>query len=133
MAVEGPQPIKESRRAAADLSALQYYFVKYDANGDVVAITGLTDMPVGVLQNNPKLGATAELVVLGLTKVSANAAIAAAGTLIGPSADGQAETKVGIGTATTDWCVGYSRESAGGANELVSCWVNCIPSGSSSH
>lgn len=126
MAVEGQMSQKDSRVAGADLTKLQYHFVTYDANGGVVAIDNLTDMPVGVLQNTPDSGETAELCVVGITKVSANAALATIGTTIGPSVDGQAEAKTNIGAAATDWFCGYTRGVSGGADELITCVVNCI-------
>jgi hypothetical protein len=85
MAYKGSQPFKITLEAGADLSAKQYYFVKLDATGKAVVCSGVTDKPVGVLQNDPTSGQAAEVVVAGLTKVSTNAALAIA-DLIGTSA-----------------------------------------------
>ncbi len=69
MATEAQQAIKLTLESSGDLSGQQYRFVKRDANGRAVAITSALDIPIGVLQNNPKtLGASCEIVVTGITK-----------------------------------------------------------------
>jgi hypothetical protein len=123
MAYKGSQPFKITLEAGADLSAKQYYFVKLDATGKAVVCSGVTDKPVGVLQNDPTSGQAAEVVVAGLTKVSTNAALAIA-DLIGTSADGQAAAYV-AGTDTTKYVVGTILVTSGGADEVTSALVNC--------
>jgi hypothetical protein len=125
MAFEGMQGVTDGTRVAgADLSSSQYKFVKLDSNGKVVVCSGATDKPYGVLVNNPKSGATASVVIVGVTKVQADAALATPGTLIGTSADGQADAKV-PGTDTTEFVVGQTIGTAGAAGELVTVVVNC--------
>ena len=123
MAYKGSQPFKITLSAGADLSAKQYYFVKLDASGNAVVCAGVTDKPVGVLQNSPTSGQAAEIVVVGLTKASTNAALAI-GDLVGTSADGQAAAYV-AGTDTTKYVVGTVLVTSGGADELTSIMVNC--------
>lgn len=123
MAYKGSQPFKITLEAGEDLSAKQYYFVKLDAAGKAVVCTGATDKPVGVLQNDPTSGQAAEIVVVGLTKVSTNAALAIA-DLIGTSADGQAAAYV-AGTDTTKYVVGTILVTSGAADQLTSALVNC--------
>lgn len=123
MAYKGSQPFKISLEAGEDLSAKQYYFVKLDTNGKAVVCTGATDKPVGVLQNNPTSGQAAEIVVVGLTKISSNAALAI-GDLIGTSADGQADPKT-PGTDTTEYVVGMVLTTTGAASVIGSVLVNC--------
>lgn len=124
MAYKGSQPFKITLEAGADLSSKQYYFVKLDTStGKAVVCSGATDVPVGVLQNNPTSGQAAEIVVVGLTKVSANSAISI-GDLLGTSADGQADPKV-AGTDTTEYVVGVALTSAGAASVINSAMVNC--------
>lgn len=123
MAYKGSQPLKISLEAGEDLSAKQYYFVKLDTNGKAVVCTGATDKPVGVLQNNPTSGQAAEIVVVGLTKISSNAALAI-GDLIGTSADGQADPKT-PGTDTTEYVVGMVLTTTGAASVIGSVLVNC--------
>lgn len=123
MAYKGSQPLKISLEAGEDLSAKQYYFVKLDTNGKAVVCTGATDKPVGVLQNNPTSGQAAEVTVVGLTKVSSDAALAI-GALIGTSADGQADAKT-PGTDTTEYVVGMVLTTTGAAGVIGSVLVNC--------
>lgn len=123
MAVEGPMPVKWTFEAAADLSAKQFHFVKLDADGKVVACSGLTDVPVGVLQNDPISGEEATVTIVGITKVVADAALNEA-DLIGPSADGQADART-IGTDTTHFVVGQMLTATGAAAEVGTAVVNC--------
>jgi len=44
-----------TRKAAADLSALQFTCVKLDTNGNLVAATAATDKIIGLLENAPTL------------------------------------------------------------------------------
>lgn len=123
MAYKGSQPFKITLEAGADLSSSQYYFVKLNASGKAVVCAGATDIPVGVLQNNPTSGQAAEIVVVGLTKVSSNAALAI-GDLIGTSSDGQADAKT-AGTDTTEYVVGTVLTTTGAAGVVGSVLVNC--------
>ena len=109
--------------AASDLRTKQFYFMEL-TSGEVAACNAVTDIPIGVLQNKPNTGQSAEVVVLGATKVSADAGIAE-GLLIGCSDDGQAEAKV-IGTDTTEYVCGRVLEAAANADEIVQAEVNCI-------
>ena len=56
--------------AAADLSNYQYYFVKGDSNGRAALITSVTDIVIGVLDNDPAaLDRGARVMLLGICKV----------------------------------------------------------------
>ncbi len=123
MAVTGPM-IDDTREAAADLSAAQFKFVKVDANGKMAAIAAATDKPAGVLQNKPTSGQQCLVAKLGMTKISADAALNE-GDSIGPSADGQADAKV-EGTDTTEYICGTMRDNPGAAGEIGTAWINCI-------
>lgn len=125
MAWESPQMKLTGMVAGADLSAAtnQYKFVELTADNTVNVCNAATDKPVGVLQNTPKSGEAAEIVVVGVTKMQADAALTA-GTLIGTSADGQADAKV-PGTDTTEYTVGMVLVGAGAAAELAVAVVNC--------
>lgn len=124
MAYKGSQPFKITLEAGADLSTKQYYFVKVDsATGKAVVCDAVTDRPVGVLQNKPTSGQAAEIVVVGLTKISSNAGLTA-GNLIGTSIDGQADAKT-PGTDTTEYVVGQVLTTTGGADVIGSAIVNC--------
>jgi len=123
MAVEGAQPFRISLEAAADLSALQYYFVKVDANGKAAVCAAVTDIPCGVLQNKPTSGQAAEITVAGETKVSSDAALTAA-NVIGTAADGQAAAYA-AGSDTTKYLVGQMLVSTGGADVIGTAIINC--------
>ena len=114
-----------SFRAAADLSSAinLYKYVKLDANGDVVAIAAATDLPIGVLQNTPALGQEAAVLVDGVTKLQADAALTP-GTAIGTSADGQADAKT-VGTDTTEHVNGVVLEGAAAAGNYCTALVRC--------
>ena len=111
-------------KAAADLSAKQYYFVKVTADRTVNVCAAATDIPIGVLQNKPAAANRAAVVrVVGSTKLSANEAITV-GWLLGTSADGQADRKI-PGTDITEYTVGQALEGTGAAGDIFEAAVNC--------
>src|ERR1035437_8527403 len=73
MAVEGIKQIIPGLICVTDLSALQYNLVKLNADFNVVAINGVTDYPIGVLDNAPvgtaSVPAEASVTCFGVTKV----------------------------------------------------------------
>lgn len=123
MAYKGSQPLKISLEAAADLSSKQYYFVKVDTSGKAAVCSAVTDKPIGVLQNKPTSGQAAEIVVVGVTKVSADGTLDE-GDLVGTSADGQGAAYV-AGTDTTKYVVGTAIAPAGAAGVITTVVVNC--------
>lgn len=59
-------PNMGSYKAGADLSALQYTFVKAGTNaGEVIAVAAVTDIPIGILMNAPTSGQTADVALPG--------------------------------------------------------------------
>ena len=122
MAFEKPV-LSISLEAAADLSAKQYYFVRVSAAGKVDLPTGATQKPIGVLQNKPTSGQTAEVMIIGVTKVNSDAALSRE-DLIGTAADGQADAKT-PGTDTTEYVVGMVIEASGAAGGLATAVINC--------
>lgn len=125
MAYEGPQIKLPGLVAGADLSAAgnQYKFVELTGDNTVNVCNAATDKPIGVLQNRPASGEAAEVVAVGVTKVQADAALTA-GTLIGTSADGQADAKT-PGTDTTEYTVGQVIRGASAAGALATALINC--------
>lgn len=123
MAYFASQPLKLTMSAGADLSAKQFYFVKISAANTVVVCSAATDKPIGVLQNAPVSGASAEIVVVGVTKINADAALSA-GNLIGTSGDGQADAKT-PGTDTTEYTVGQMLTATGAAGVIGTAVINC--------
>jgi len=118
MATEGGQLRVTGLVAGADLSAGQYRFVELSAANTVTIANAITDNVIGVLQNNPTSGQSAEVVVFGRTKISADAAFAV-GAQLSTSVDGQAQAAV----ATQHVC-GMALEAASAADEIVSVFVN---------
>jgi len=123
MAFEGTQPLTWSFEAAADLSAKQYYFVKLNSSGQVAVCAAATDVPIGVLQNKPVSGAMATVVIIGITKINSDEALAA-GNMIATSGDGQAQVLV-VGTETTVYVAGQCLFASTAAGELATAVINC--------
>lgn len=88
MAYESPKQCM-TLIAGESLTAAQYKFVKISADNTVVICAAATDIPIGVLQNNPASGGAAEVCIWGVTKVQGDADLTAAAR-VGTSADGQA-------------------------------------------
>lgn len=81
-------------KAAGDLSAAQYLFMKLSAARTVTTCGATTDKVIGVLQNDPNAaGLPAVVAYSGTVKVIAAGAITA-GALVGPTAAGKAQTAV---------------------------------------
>lgn len=110
--------------AAADLSTSQYKFVKLDTNGKAAAIAAVTDIPIGILQNAPASGASASVMVYGVSKVQGDADLAR-GNQIGTSVDGQAAAYV-AGTDTTKYIVGQVLEDNSAAGGYATATINCL-------
>lgn len=119
--------VKITLVAAADLSALQYTFVKLNSSGQAVAAAAATDIPIGVLQNAPTSGQEAEVLIVGGTKIVAGAAISE-GALIGTSSTGKAVALVS-GTDTTKFVVGTLITESGASGDVVTAVVNCANPG----
>jgi hypothetical protein len=122
MATELPV-LPYSFEAGADLRTHQFKFVKLSADDTVILCAAATDKPIGVLQNKPNTGESAEVMLVGITKVQVDEALVA-GDLIGTSADGQADKKV-VGTDVTHFIAGQVITGAATAGELASALINC--------
>lgn len=116
MAYEAAQIKAGNFTASADLSTKQYYFVKMSGNNTVTVCAAITDIPIGVLQNNPASGQAAEVCLFGITKVVADGTLAA-GNRIGTSADGQADA-IAAGVDTTVAIVGQALNAAAAGNTV---------------
>lgn len=97
-----------SASTGADLSATsnQYKAVKFDANGNVVAIAAITDIPAGILYDTAASGRVVPIAIGGLCKAVAGATIAA-GAPVAVKADGTLQTAV-----TTQYVLGTARVAA---------------------
>jgi hypothetical protein len=87
--------LQKTFKAAGDLSALQFTYVKFSADYTVTgAGAGLGtegDIPIGILQNAPAvagLGAMVRLLGTSKLKVDGNASAISAGSLLKSGADG---------------------------------------------
>jgi hypothetical protein len=122
MAVEGQQ-LTWTFKADNDLSAKQFYFVKRTSTGVDVADATSTGA-IGVLQNKPKQYQAALVCMIGVTKMSSDAALAI-GNIVGPSSDGQAQVLT-PGHADDPWAYGTVIDAAtGAAGELATVLINC--------
>jgi hypothetical protein len=121
MAYEAAQVKVGQFTASADLSAKQYHFVKMSGNNTVTVCAAITDVPIGVLQNNPTSGQAAEVCLFGISKVVADGNLAA-GNVIGTSLDGQADA-ITAGSDTTVYVMGIALNAAS-AGETVEAFIN---------
>jgi len=113
---------KLSIAAGADLSAKQYTFVKISGTG-VISVAAATDVPIGILQNAPTSGKTADVAVSGISKLKASAAISA-GALVGVTSTGLAVAVV-AGTDLTKYVLGQAITAAGAANDIITVAFDC--------
>lgn len=109
--------------ASGDLSGNQFCLVKLDANGRVEVTAATTDLPIGVLQNKPDaLGKSASVLLAGVTKLKASAAIPLPNT-IGCAAAGKAATQTGN---SANPVIGHALTAAGADGEIFTASVNCL-------
>lgn len=108
--------------AGADLSADQFCFVKF-SSGTIAICAAATDIPIGVLQNTPLSGESAELMLDGISKLIAGGTIAAGGQ-IGTDASGHAVAYV-AGTGTTNYVVGTAMQAAVSGDTFAAA-IDCI-------
>jgi hypothetical protein len=116
-------------KAASDMSAAsqQYCIVKLDSSGNALPCTGATDVPVGVLQNLPQINETAEVLMLGISKIRVAGTDIAVGALVGVDATGRA-VALTAGTSTTAYTIGRILKIDNADNDaaLVTALVNCL-------
>lgn len=124
MAYEAPTiAISGLKAGAAIVAADNYKFVKMSADRTVILCAGVTDIPIGVIQNAPvDSGDAVTVVALGVTKVQGDADLAA-GNQIGTSADGQAAAYTVADT--TKHRVGVVILGNSAAAGLATAWVVC--------
>ena len=107
--------------AGADLSAKQYTFVKL-SSATVISAAAATDLPIGVLLNDPASGETAAVAVSGVVKLKASAAISV-GALVGTTSTGTG-VSLTAGTDTTKYILGRAITAAGAAGDIITVAVN---------
>jgi len=82
------KPEIQAFTAGADLSALQYSFVKFGADLEKVVGCGNDEIPMGILMNAPTSGQMAEVAVAGGAKLKSSGVIGLNAS-IGSAASGQ--------------------------------------------
>lgn len=118
--------VKITLVAAADLSAKQFTFVKLDSAGKAAAVAAATDKAIGVLQNAPKSGEEAEVLVIGGTKLVLGGSVTE-GAAVGTTNAG-AGTALTVGTDTTKYVFGQAL-TEGSSGEIITVIVNCASAG----
>lgn len=116
--------VKVTRVAGADLSALQYTFVKQNSSGQVVAVAAATDIPLGVLQNAPTSGQEAEVLVVGGTKLKAGATVTLGTHFVLGTTSAGAATPLAPGTDTTKYILAVPLATAA-SGDIMSALINC--------
>lgn len=110
-------PLIRGYKAGADLSALQYRFVKVGTADDEVIVCGANEKSVGILMNAPTSGKRAEVAVGGGAKIKLSEALSAL-DLVTPDANGDGE-QVDL---ADEWC-GAMLMEGGADNDVVECLV----------
>lgn len=121
MATELPGFMHTGYTASSDLSTSPFRAVRLSGVRTVTAISAITDKPLGVLQNTPASGETAQIMASGRSKMEASAAITA-GATVGVSANGRAVTIV-PGTDTTQYVLGIAEDTCANAGEFISVYL----------
>lgn len=112
MAYEIPGFTLGTLLANADLSSSQYLFGVVNSSSKI-AVAGAGVAATGVINNAPTADLPVELIVTGVARVKASAAIAA-GAKVASTAAGKAVT-----AATTAFVMGIALEAAGADNEII--------------
>lgn len=125
MAIESYLTLDTTRKAGADLSTKQYFYVKLDSSGNVVLCSGATDKPYGILQDKPNASGVGCVVGrAGISKMSM-AAGNTQGNVGGTDANGQFAAYV-FGTDTTKYICAEVVEDSDAANGIGSVSFSCF-------
>lgn len=122
MAVHGEYWSIPGLLAGADLSAKQYYAVKFASTaGEVVVSAAGSNSHAGLLQNDPADGEAADVAVLGIALGSAEGSISV-GDHVTSNSTGQLQTT----TTANDHLIGIALEAATTQNDII--YVALAPS-----
>lgn len=121
MAIEAPV-LKMSFTAAEDLRSYQYRFVtQYGFTNTTVGLMNAgTDVPVGVLQNAPNTGESADVMLVGVSKLVANDAIAVGVMIKAEYVDTADNGKADAADTDKDVVMGTVVHAAGAEDDLCS-------------
>jgi hypothetical protein len=114
MAYEVPGRMDGHHRAAGDLQLLQFRAVLLNSSGLMAQNTVAGGRISGVLQNKPNTNEAAAVMVTGVTKMVAGAAVAQSALVMSDSV-GRAVTATG-----GNHVIGRAELAAGGAGEIIS-------------
>ncbi|GIX06972.1 MAG: hypothetical protein KatS3mg115_1375 [Candidatus Poribacteria bacterium] len=105
--------------AGEDLQGKAFHLVRLNNSGQVVVPTASTDLPIGVLQNDPPAGGAAEVLTLAgaVAKVVADGSTVAiaVGDTVGTNASGKAVKKSLAG----DWYIGVALDASAVDGKLI--------------
>lgn len=117
MAYEVPLGLVGTMTASADLSGQQFRFVKISGANTVTVTAASTDPSIGVLQNKPTSGQEASVLILGVTKCTAGAAVAAGAEIM---ADANGRGITATSAAGANRVLGVAIDAAANAGEIFS-------------
>ena len=104
--------------AAADYSSTGQYRFVYLSAADTVTLTGAGGKPIGILQNNPASGGAANVMLMGVSRLSMSAAVAV-NAWVGSAANGQGVTMSNDDEIYAAYCL----EAATAANDQVKVFL----------
>ena len=119
MAIENPVLVK-GFKAAEDLSNYQYHFVTLEDNKQVRLLDSASERPIGVLQNEPAAGAVAEVMLIGISKLKMNDAVAVGTLLKAEYVDASDNGKGDAADTDGDYCAGMCVYASGAEDDLGS-------------
>jgi hypothetical protein len=120
MAYEKPGEKDGHHRAAGDLRALRYRAMVLNGSGLIAQNTVAGGRIHGVLQNKPDVNHACELMLTGVTKMVAGAAVAQ-GVPVASDNQGRA-----IAATGTNIMIGRAETAAGAAGEIISVALSPI-------
>ena len=111
---------RETFEAAEDLSDYQYHFVVLNTSGKVRLMDAEDEVAIGILQNAPESGDAADVMIIGKSKLVANAALTV-GKFVKPEYVGATDAGKGDDAGTWwDTARGMVVEAAGAEDDICS-------------
>jgi hypothetical protein len=111
MSTQNPQ-LLSGLKAGADLRTHQYKFVKINGDNQVILCAAATDVPLGILQNDPNTNEEAVVAIGGTSKFWCAGALA---VQVKVATDANAK---GTTAASTHHPFGITIQASGGADEF---------------
>ena len=114
--------LTDTFEAGASLASSQFYGVELGSGRTVTVCNAETDIPIGIVQNDPGSGEAATIMIIGKTKIVAGETIAP-GQQIRIHSDGKAMI-FAVDTDVTAYCIGMCTLGAD-AGENIEAVINC--------